>query len=437
MVRRAGFIVRTGYNAKRQLVQGGKLAYRAVKYVARRYPNIVNAAVAAGVNTAIGYMSSGTQTDTKKGSGTKRIGSNSYMLAGKVKSRMTARRYYRKGKRRTRKSVKKLYRGVALCKEYASTGFGDKCIYIGTCTNPMEETFYLLGMACFKAIMLQRNYSLNDWNQARSPVVSNGDIFQFVYKPHVNGLETAVNASITVVAGHVTYWDILSNLLNNMIGNMKLSGIPDGIILTQFQLISSGVYHKVDLQDANLSFYSKVSFKMQNRSVAKLGDDEVDVNNVPVQGKIYEGYGNGAVQRTANNFILLNGESVLNPIAIDGSTLNNFSEPPNASEFSFVTKSGKVYINPGSVKTGVISYKRVMNITKLMQMIVQFFSLTASNLSRHNLGRFQFFAIERVISKLVAEETPAISVTFEVDWKGYATLYPNPQTFTCAQKITF
>lgn len=406
-------------------------------------------AITAG-STAVNYI--GNQAMRRAGLGTRRaaamIGFNpvgkkgfglkysttSAQLAGKIKGRRGARKTRRGRKLKTKKIVKKLYNGVSLQKEYTSNGFGDKCIYLGHCTNPMEETLYLLTMACFKSLMKVKGFTINDWNQARSPVLNVGDIVQYVYKPTATAGETSLNMSLTIAAGNVTYWDIVANLVGNIITQLKLGVIQDGIILTQFQLLKGGNYDKVDLQDANLSMFIKSSFKMQNRSVAAAGDDEMDVNNVPIYGKTYSGYGNGAVQRNTANITFLVGENIASPIAVDGSTIPNFAEPPHPAEFSYVGKSAKVYLNPGTVKTSVIKFKKVINVSTLMQKIIQYYWST-TNFSRSNLGVFEFVSLERVIGKLATEATPAINVTFEWDWKGYATLFPGQQSFTTPQKL--
>lgn len=362
--------------------------------------------------------------------------SSSGYLAGKVRARLAARRRRRRGgKRRLRRVVKRLFKGISYQTEYANTASGDKCVYIGHTTAHADELLTMLCMVCIKDVLQQVGIYIPSWNLLRASYVNNGDIFQFVYKVLGSSAEAATFTNFTVAAAQTTFADIATNLAVTIKANMSASSLSDGFVLTQFQYIpTGGKLVKLDLMDAIINFFIKSSLKIQNRSVAAGGDDEMDVNNVPVYGKLYNGTGNGAIQRTNDGVQFVAGANNTLPISVDGSGIPNFSEPPDASEFTHVRKFGKVYINPGHIKTSVLKFRSNINITRLFQLLNSYYIL--NNTSQWiNLGAFNMFALERVIAKLGTEASPGINLTYEVDYKGFMTLKPNPQKFTAPYRI--
>lgn len=427
MVKRAGYWQRTGYQAKRYFVQKAlPFIGTALKNAATQYgPSMVNAAVGSGLGYAKRYSSIATQTKSKRGYKRKYSSSPAY-LAGKVRAKYRARRYGRK--RYLRPVVKRLFKGVSYQTEYVSTLTSDRCAYVGHSTALPDELLTMLVMACMKDTLHEAGISISSWEQSRTGYVSTGDLFQFVYKTSVNTAPTATNTSITVAVGHTTFYEIAAGLAQTLITNMKAGSLADGLILTEFQYVPTGAkLVKTDLQDVIVNFFVKSALKIQNRSVVAAGDDEMDVNNVPIYGKLYNGTGNGAIQRTVDSVQFICGPNNTLPIAVDGSSLRNFAEPPDASEFTHVRRFGKVYLNPGHIKTSVARFRSNINVTKLFQTIIQY-NVSNSSSQWLNLGCFNMFALEKVIAKQGSEA--GITIAYEVDYKGFMYLKPSPQRFT-------
>lgn len=355
------------------------------------------------------------------------------VLAGKVNARRGARSFRRRGRRYTKKSAKRLH-GVSYQTEFASYASGNKCVYIGHTTALPDELLRLLVMSCMKNVLVEFGVTINSWPQSRTGYLSNGDIFQFVYKPDPNATPSPTGCTLTVNAGHVTFWDIASNLFSIVKATMAGGSLGDGLILTEFQFIRSGSLTKVDLQDAMMSFYVKSSLKIQNRSVAAAGDDEMDVNNVPVYGKLYKGTGNGALQRTVDQIIFINGAATANNTNVDASLYPNFAEPPHPAEFTHVNRYGKVYINPGQIKTNVLHFKSKINVTNLFIKLYRYYWNNGTS-DWFNLGIFGMFGLERVIAKLDSESSPGINITYEIDNKCFGQVYPAPQKYTTPMRV--
>lgn len=389
------------------------------------------------------YLNSGsqtmTQTQNKTPNETRRLKkfvrgqATTGYLAGKLRARRSARSFKKRGRRYRRKSVRRL-NGVSYQTEFASFAAGDKCIYVGHTTALPDEILRVLIMACFKKVLIEFGITFSSWPQSRTGYLLNNDIFQFVYKDNPLGNPQSTGFSLTVVAGHVTFWDVVSNLFSIVKGTLVGSTVGDGLILTEIQFIRSNNITKVDLQDAMVDIFVKSALKIQNRSVAAAGDDELDVNNVPVYGKLYQGKGNGALQRSVDNVSFLNGAATGNNVNIDGSTFANFAEPPHPAEFTHVNRYTKVFVNPGHIKTNVLTFKTKINITNLFIKIYKYYWNNQTS-DWFNLGVFSMFGIERVIAKLGGEASPGINVTYEIDNKFFCNIYPAPQKFTTPMRV--
>lgn len=364
--------------------------------------------------------------------------------SGFVRSPKRAR-YYRKkgkGKRKMRKVLKSTNKGVSYQTEYASRAFGDKCIYLGHTTAHANEMFTMFMMACIKKVLAQAGVNIYSWDQAfrngapLSDYVSTGDVFQFVYKTTVNAVPfTVTGTSLTVGAGQVTFIDLATSLFVIVNAAMVAGTIQDGAVLQEFQYKPVGAkVFKINLLDSKIDLFVKSALKMQNRSLNAAGDNEADdVNNVPIYGKSYQGFGNGAVQRTSDAITLLAGTNNTVPIAADGSPFSNFSEPVNASELTHVLYTGKAKLEPGQIRTSVLKYKSVITVQTFWQQINQYYSGANTN-SRFNLGKFRIMSFERMIAR-TGETTAGVDITYEVDYKGFMTLIPGMNKWTSPYRV--
>lgn len=415
--------------------------YTTGKVIAGGFKNVgtqvVNSVIANAVGHAIDRVLTHTTTQTEKGYRKRERQPNSGYLAGKVRPRRNARWIRRKGRRpRRRAIVRRLNNGVSVQVEAAGTLTGDKCVYIGQTTALPDELLTLFVMSCMKNVLIEAGISINSWSQSRTGYISNLDVFCFVYKAIPLSTPTSAGANLIIGAGHVTFWDIASALFTLIKTNMGNGTLTDGNMITEFQYIANNRVVKVNLQDARFNIFVKSALKIQNRSVAADGDDEMDVNNVPVYGKLYNGTGNGFLQRTVDNIGFLNGTSVQAPVAIDGSSTTNFAEPPSPVEFTHCKRYSKIYVNPGHIKTNVITFKSSIDVNKFWIKMLHYY-IPTSSYEYIDFGKFSMFGLERVIAKLSGEVSPGIKITYEIDCKLFGHIKPTPQKFTAPMRIVF
>jgi len=405
-----------------------RMAYDTGKHYASKAGNYVMNKISKATSTT---PKSNASKSTATAAAIRRMGPGSGVLRGFIKTKWRARR---RG-RRARKIVKRNVKGVSYQTEYVGSLTGDKCLFLGHSTALPEELLLTLVMGCMKNVMIEAGITINSWPELRNGYIVNGDIFQFVYKPTPFAVHTAANTTYAVIPADLSYYDIALKLALAIQTSFIANLLPDALILTEFQYVAvGGRVIKCSLQDCLVNYFVKSSLKIQNRSVVTAGDDEIDVNNVPVYGKLYHGTGNGMIQRTVDQISFICGPRTATNIAVNGSAVANYSEPPDASEFTHVNSFNKAYFNPGNIKTSVLKFKTSINVTKLFIKLMHYFLDNASS-EWFDLGKFNCYGLERVIAKLPGEPSPAMTLVYEVDNKFYATVKPGQQKFTAPMRV--
>lgn len=193
-----------------------------------------------------------------------------------------------------------------------------------------------------------------------------------------------------------------------------------------------------NLSKLKVQVYCKSSLKIQNRTTAEDGDENGDdVDNVPLYGKSYEGKGNGAlylaeeVQGANDTFIAnrLNGliapqepyaiqttswaTGTLLTVSSNGSSLQ---EPPPANMFQYVKKHGKIHLDPGQVKTSVLTFRKSFNFSYLLGQIIPSAAQADTN-GLMRIGNFRFMAVEKMIQAVASTDLNSIKLAYEHDFK--------------------
>lgn len=153
---------------------------------------------------------------------------------------------------------------------------------------------------------------------------------------------------------------------------------------------------ELDLTNVSFEIYSKSALKLQNRTVNSDGNNEADdVDNVPIFGKFFEYKTNGTIYRdygvpaadgasaitTHPNLGVLAGT-----LASDVGT-GMYLEVPLPSQFVGCYTHGKAHLDPGEIKTSVITEKITISLQKIM------FILFARSNGTGGTGRFEQFWI--------------------------------------------
>lgn len=411
----------------------------------RRY---AGAAMGFAARQAFNYgkrkISEAVDTEVKRRRYMKRGQTSSGVMAGKIKAKFRPARYVKRIRRYGRTKVVKRYsrtvpkmnfRGVCIQRETTNSLSDDKCVYLTHSTAVAYEHMNLLVQLWMKKVLIEYGLSIDDFADNRTAYISTGvDQFVLVFKPDSNTAPTGINYFPALA--DATYAAMATAFTNLVITGIQ-SGLKDTSILVEFQFVRNGQIYRINLLDNKLSLFCKATLKMQNRSVAASGDDEMDVNNVPITGKIYRGMGNGACYRGRDNtFFYCNEVSGVSPYSAGTST--SLQEPPDASEFTNVKGYSKLYLNPGGIRTSVLTFKSNIQLLNLWKKLVNFIGngVNTGSTTPYDLGRFNIISLERVIGKLAAEASPGINVTYEHDLKTWLDMRSVQQSTTPLKIVT-
>lgn len=340
---------------------------------------------------------------------------------------------YSKKQMKTNKEV--MRRGICYVREHAHSFTGSEMVVIGHSTTPEHYYATAFALAIVKMIFAKHNW-LNGGTMTALLTSNNGyvvgDIFQVgvIDKEAITGGSVPFSNILTVAAGS-TVDDLVSAYRNNILLTYVNAGTSYAGI--RFVPAAGSFKDRLDLNLSGAKFYvhAKSTLKIQNQAVAAAGDNEDSVNNIPIFGRYYETNGtylqprkqinqtSGAgaqwtASRTTGSFFV--------SYTRDSSSVD-YREPPQPSFFSGVKTSGKDKLDPGEVRTSVLTSTHIDSVNKLHK----FFSTTAGTLSATAGGKFRCFAFERMID--IGASLADIRVSFENDTKIWAVLKLSNQDY--------
>jgi len=166
--------------------------------------------------------------------------------------------------------------------------------------------------------------------------------------------------------------------------------------------------------------------KVQNVTLSADGhDQDSDIYNVPINGRLYEASGNSLKfkfggYKALTTTTLYVGQFTSAIIRGKAQTENVPAEPPEAYELSNCKSFKKVSINPGKIKTSSVMSEFSCNIDR-------FFVICSTAIrgdgvgpvfsnQEHPFGKCRVMALEKVIGNILGTESP-IKLRLEVDTK--------------------
>jgi len=323
-------------------------------------------------------------------------------------------------KKNTSKSYKKakqlnLTDGYSGCFE-TSGNFSEvgQSIIIGHTTHPLWELVKSTICNMYAQLFNRIHRPVQRWSDTHSQPNTWGINFQYTDDL---GNERTVQAYFG--AFPETHYDYCSRLLNAIVTEMLVHPCSGGSInLMQF-FTSAGVQLEgaLLLRGAMVTSMGKSSLKVQNRTVAAVGDDEADVNNQPLTGRIYEREGGFIQFRDKQNQLKSN--SSHGRILEFSSSINWLQEPVDNYVVSGKGSSVPIRLDPGKIKTSTltkvikISLDRLFN--ELSKIADQFTGQFGNTAVANIYGRTRFMQMERVID---VGEVPIIGA-YEIDSKLY------------------
>jgi len=197
--------------------------------------------------------------------------------------------------------------------------------------------------------------------------------------------------------------------------------------------------HEVDLSSMRVHYYARANLKIQNRTVHDaVDDDRNDVNNVPLQGRVYSfpsdikpKHSNSKFSTGGNGLFLMAG-------AIENAGLNGqaslWSEPPQKFHFQNCKAAHNVTMQPGDIKSDTMTVAYNLPLMKWLTMCNGHFATGGALLPTKKTGapgRIHMVALEKAMSF-----GNAISAVYEVDVKAgcYITTHPKKHIMTALEE---
>lgn len=308
-----------------------------------------------------------------------------------------------------------------------SSATAGNVVGIGHASCPTFTAHEMIWRAIIKKLLIRMGiHDLADFNGQLFGVIA-GDLIQVAFRLDPDSTETLHN--ITVGPG--------ANTANSIAGALAtyFRGIYDPNISFQYIGHYSSAQSRyttvLNLKNCKLVFQSKSTLKIQNNTVEGSGDED-SVNNVPLHGKAYFGSGTGTESYTRDALpskagVTFRADNLYGALA-KVPTEKWYQEVVPASHFTGVQQYGKVVLEPGHVKTSVLTFYGTFSLNLIYRKL---FGKDASlEHPKTSAGTYRFMLLEKMIQATTPAADNAIRVSYEVNLRMgcYAVMSNNYET---------
>lgn len=322
---------------------------------------------------------------------------------------------------RKTKARKLSNKGIDYCKEVGGRTTSANCVYIGHNTCPNQLILSCAWRAMFKHFFLEAGADISDLTESLG--FPSGSQLIVNYSQSTGGpllVETiTVTDDAAFINGFVSWamditrpWNAPSGALNLKI-QVQFESMRTIIASPEISTLHS---HNMSMRFARVAFAVKSALKIQNRTIGAIdnGVEADDVENCPLFGVSYEGKGSGTYTNH-KRFSTPNANVNLWAHVDKGTILaeqpvNGFEEPMEPNMMNMVTREGKIKVEPGEIKTSVLTWNSSMFFTDLYDKM-KYRNTDLSGTTAHKVGKFRIFAIEKMLQASATES--AISTGYE------------------------
>jgi len=265
-------------------------------------------------------------------------------------------------------------------------------VAIAHTSMPIKVSLQNLMRALVKYISLALNLSIRDFgDRVSNYAIAVGDKFEMAFYSTWDA--TTLSATSHSVTLDQT-WDEVAYYLATQVNDYTNVGNAR-FMFAAYEPAAASKHPPItlDLFNAKVHVYTTSILNIQNRTVSVAADNEADdVNNVPLQGRMMVVKGNNLLRRAGNPLLLgiLNSnrteESLLykdwtrqlgtinagQPIAYNAYAQRYFlkpTDPGTTNDYKNIVSSSWVNIEPGQIKTSVLSKSFVMSFSSYMSLL--------------------------------------------------------------------
>lgn len=315
--------------------------------------------------------------------------------------------------------------------KYARSGFvttqeitgsinDNDCVYMGHSAIDPDKSVLIIIQSLMRKLM-KKGYGYNVTNVGEyfpADIVGTDTRFRLVKKNLLTGAEIIVQHS------GLSIESVAPLFLNDFIDYSN--GGPTDSLESVLDLVKFEVYARdaidatignseyrlraqINLKNEVVHFFSKSEMKIQNRS--KAADGSADAENIaanPLVGRLYEMKGGvprarvfdvSILEKIRVNGVLLVRSAEFTPGVTGTVTGSTMKEPPIPKVFQNCSKSAKVRLEPGAIKTHYCNVTYSKPLLYFLKKIHVHNSTTSGGLqTTYTIGKFALFALEDVIN---------------------------------------
>lgn len=404
----------------------------------------------------------------------KKTNTRTAYLGGKVKARSKVSRkqsrIVKSGKNRGKKLLTRLglqNKGVRQCQEIRFVSKTDQVaadryesIQIGHTSMPTKTVMMNVMRALIKHV-LSKVCDIKDFTHVATQNVpygykfTTGDILKITYYPDWQA-DTTADMTVTIIPGS-TFEDIATAFFDQF-KVLYSTGESETIRYSVFTYTPVGVTGYApfarELRSLSVECEVKSSLKVQNRTINTVGNDEADdVDNVPLQGYLYKCKGNNLRNKSqrrvlrgigpdsfyrANDIILFDGITRATPgtllnsgeyvqLNINQSAQVKPSEPAKPYEIDNCISSSKIRMNPGAIKTSILSQKYKVSFHYMMGLLCTGALIGNAMRYEKDKGFTQVMHLEKVIGSTNSSVAISAEVNFDI-WTAVTSIADNKFT---------
>jgi len=333
-------------------------------------------------------------------------------LAGKMK---------KKGKKVKRKGPqwKGAHLGAVCVTEKGGVLTDKRCIFIGHTDIPMHQVALQVCKAIIRKLMWEGfHYEIQRFLDATTQATAGNLTFTFEYYADPAVMTSTIN---TFYIGSGTY-DLIASSLYTQLVSVLNNNVAEFYTFTVSD--SAGVQKaRIMFNDITVHMSGKSTLKIQNRSVSATGAETTDVDNTPLYGKSYYAKGTGLVLKDLKRGLTyqplscdkLTGVCQLESQKADPTVM---AEPPQAWQFTNVSRLGKIRLNAGDIKTDTLSLNKRMSLPSFLKQFTLSIGSSAPYLA---IGQSRTFALEKVME--IAPFATALNLSVAYERNYYLSTY--------------
>lgn len=320
-------------------------------------------------------------------------------------------------------------KGVTKVLERGGVVTRSQCVVLGHATSPSVRVIEIFAKALVKLLASRIGVLVNDMDHPINDGTI-GDKWTISYRSNHDDGTTITGHDYTLTSANPKLDTIAANWFGFISENLYAESYISDIVFYP-AAASSLRLCRIDLRNAKVLLHATSQLKIQNRSFENASDTMESLENMPVVGRQYEGYGMGT-QYTASDDVAIPFIADRSYGIIDVDTANEaqpeLKEPQPPHVFADVKRHGYAKLDPGQLKTSTLVYRKLFSMTEFMKRCVPN-TTSAVDYKMYGVGKFRFMMFEKQLDA-GADDTGNVKFGYEHNLRMSCAVYPIRNNYT-------